>query len=264
MGLLLGLGALSPGEAKACGGGMVSEVDADVSVGAQRVFVSVRKDGTTDIVTQLAVSGTADFGVLIPLPSAPTLDQTPIDTRELDALDAATQVHFFSREEASDSQGSGSSGCGSADAGDGELAGLGGRNDEGGGVTASEFLDVGPVTAVVLTADDGAALTAWLDENGFAVGTNDQSVVDAYVGQGRHFLAFKRAEGAPKTDTSVGVHFSLAGISAATRCGWPGSAQARRSPSRPSSRRSTGLRPRPPSRRSPSTICRRCEARPRR
>ncbi len=210
-GLLLGLGALPPGEARACGGGVVSEgVDANVSVGAQRVFVSVRKDGTTDIVTQLAVSGTSRFGVLIPLPSAPTLDETPIDTRELDALDAATQVHFFSREEWADDEGE-SSGCGSsADAG-GQEKTFDGSNGAGEGVTASEFVDVGPVTAVVLTADDGAALTAWLQENGFAVATNDQSVIDAYVGEGRHFLAFKRADGAPTGETSVGIHFSLAG-----------------------------------------------------
>lgn len=211
-GLLLGLGALPPGEAKACGGGMVSEgIDADVSVGAQRVFVSVRKDGTTDIVTQLGIKGTASFGVLIPVPGVPVLDETPINTRELDAVDQSTRVHFFRPAEAESDDGS-SAGCGSGDgAGAADEFESGGSRNGSDGVTASDFVDIGPVTAVVLTADTGAALTSWLAENGFSVATGDQSVIDSYVGPDRHFIALKRAEGAPSAETSVGVHFTLAG-----------------------------------------------------
>ena len=92
---------LLPADARACGGGVVGEAaQTDVSVAGQRVFVSVRKAGLaaadirTDIVTQLEVDGGGDFGVLLPLPAAPTLDTTPVDAKELAALDSATQVRF--------------------------------------------------------------------------------------------------------------------------------------------------------------------------
>ncbi len=76
----------------------------------------------------------------------------------------------------------------------------------------SRPVTIGPVTAVSLTADTGDAINAWLADNGFVVPTGDQSLVDAYAGTGRYFIAIRRSDTAATGGaTSVGVHFTLAG-----------------------------------------------------
>lgn len=203
----LGLSAaamLSPHDAKACGGGVFS-VDESVSVGGQRVFLSVRADKTTDVVVQLDVTGTTRYGALLPLPSEPTLDTEPVASSELDGVDRLTRVTFSSAEEPALTE---SSGCGSTTDGFG-AANLGGVD---GSVTVTSFAKIGPVQAIVLKADSGAALAAWLDENGFTVGDGDQAILDQYVGGSRHFIAFKRADDQPaRGHESLGVHFTLKG-----------------------------------------------------
>ncbi|NUO47920.1 MAG: DUF2330 domain-containing protein [Polyangiaceae bacterium] len=203
--------AVPAAPAQACGGGMVTEADANVAVTAQRVFVSTRAAGTTDIVAQLDVTGSKSYGVLIPLPSQPTLDTTPIDSKELDALDRATQVHLYSSEESYEPEDTGCS-CGGDAAKDGGSFGGGVQNGLGDrGVSASEFVDIGPVSASVLQADTGASLASWLTDNGFSVAADDQSVIDSYVGTGKHFIVVKRADGAPAGRSSIGLHFTLQG-----------------------------------------------------
>jgi hypothetical protein len=83
-----------PRAARACGGGVVTTPAQVASVGAnaQRIFISVSTGGVTDVVTQIGVPATvADYGALIPVPSEPTLDPTPINSAELAALDLFTQ-----------------------------------------------------------------------------------------------------------------------------------------------------------------------------
>jgi hypothetical protein len=66
------------GDARACGGGgLVTAEAATVGANVQRVFVAVRPQ-VTEAVTQVAVPATAaDYGVLIPLPARPTVDDKP-------------------------------------------------------------------------------------------------------------------------------------------------------------------------------------------
>ncbi|MFO0547364.1 MAG: DUF2330 domain-containing protein [Polyangiaceae bacterium] len=206
LGFTVGVAALAPNDARACGGGVVQSVDENVAVEAQRVFVSVRDSGVTDIVVQLDVTSSADYGVLLPVPDLPTLDANPVDAAELDGLEARTRVHFY-KEEFVDGGGS-SSGCGCGSAVDGSNGGLD-RTDTN--VTASEFVTIGPVVAVVLQADTGDALTTWLTDNGFIVPAADQPIIDSYVGGTHHFIAFKRSDTATGGESSVGVHFTLDG-----------------------------------------------------
>jgi hypothetical protein len=81
-----------------------------------------------------------------------------------------------------------------------------------GGVQVGAPVAIGPVTAVVLDASDGAALSAWLSSNGFAIAAADQATVATYTGPGHFFIALRRGDSAP-TDgaSSVGVHFTLSG-----------------------------------------------------
>ena len=76
--------------ARACGGGLVTARPGTIGADAQRIIISAR-DGTTDVITQIGVpSTTADYGVLIPLPSEPTLDGTPVASADIDNLDRQT------------------------------------------------------------------------------------------------------------------------------------------------------------------------------
>jgi len=194
-----------PRAARACGGGVVTTPAQVASVGAnaQRIFISVSTGGVTDVVTQIGVPATvADYGALIPVPSEPTLDPTPINSAELAALDLFTQPIITKQ---ADDDGCGCSGPGGG-------SDKGGNEGIPGGAQVSAPVTIGPVTAVTLTADTGDAVNAWLTQNGFAIPAASQAIVNAYAGTGRYFIALKRsntaATGGP---TSVGLHFTLTG-----------------------------------------------------
>jgi len=191
-----------------------------VTTNAQRIFMSVRATGTTDIVAQITVpQTTADYGVLIPVPDEPTLDSVPVSAEELNALDRATApvVSVSSGE-------SGSSGCG--------CIGAGAMDDDSGkggstrGVVVSSEATIGPVLAVSLTGDSGDSVRAWLTDNGFSLPQDDTTTLDRYVGAGKYFIAIRRnestsgvgasggvASGGPASGgaTSIGIHYTLPG-----------------------------------------------------
>jgi len=192
--------------AHACGG-VVSNDTAVVTQSQQRVLISYRDDGTSNVVVQLAIpAANAPFGALTPVAGQPTLDPEPVDVAELDKLEEKTRpkIHQYS----SAGGGSSSSGCGcgsdSAAAGDGK-----GSYDQG--VHVVDVVDIGPVTAAVLAADSTAPLTQWLTDNGFVVPTNQTATIDAYVGAGQYFIAFKRSAQSTGGESSVGVSFSVPG-----------------------------------------------------
>lgn len=190
---------LLPSPARACGG-LVQPANGTLGLDAQRAFFSV-KNGATDVIVQIQVpSAGVPYGVLLPAPVQPTLDATPVDSKDLDALEAATRPTI----RASVSEGGGGFGCGAKAA------------DAGGApqtprVIIGQQVDIGPVTAVSLSADSGVALTSWLGDNGFALPAAAQRVVDGYAGPGRWFVALRRRDTPPAGASSIGVHFSLGG-----------------------------------------------------
>lgn len=196
---VIALGALAR-PAHACGGGLVTTTELDPSVGdTQRVVMSMH-DGVTDIVAQIGVPRTtADYGALLPEPSEPTLDPNPVSADDLEELDRETVPKVMLEGRSGDGGGCG---CGAA-----EMAGSKGTP---GAVAVSQPTDIGPVTAVVLSATDGSAVRTWLDENGFTIPAEDTALIDDYSGAGRYFIAVKRNQAAA-TDapTSIGVHFRL-------------------------------------------------------
>ncbi|MET0794146.1 MAG: DUF2330 domain-containing protein, partial [Polyangiaceae bacterium] len=180
VGLLLGalaLASLCSARALACGGGGVTS-KIGVTMNSQRIFMSVRATGTTDIVAQVTVpETTADYGVLIPVPGEPTLDGEPVSAADLDALDAATAPMIFDQ-----SHDSGGSGCGCIGAG--ATAGdAGGTKAADRGVTLGPEVKIGPVVAVSLTGESGDAVRAWLADNGFSLPPSDAPTFDRYVGE---------------------------------------------------------------------------------
>ena len=217
-----GLSSLPGASVWACGGGGVTS-RVGVTTNAQRIFMSVRATGTTDIVAQIAVpQTTADYGVLIPVPDEPTLDDEPVSAEELNALDNATAPKIFVQTGSSGSSGSGC-GCLGAGAGDDDSAGTKGPSR---GVTVSSEVTIGPVLAVSLTGDSGDAVRAWLTDNGFSLPQDDTATLDRYVGAGKYFIAIRRKEatsgvgasggvasGGAATGgaTSIGIHYTLPG-----------------------------------------------------
>jgi hypothetical protein len=193
----------------ACGGGgVVSSQPGSVGANAQRVLLSVHlQQGaagaptTTDVITQIGVpETTGDYGVLLPLPSEPTLDPTPVAAEELDRLDEATAPRIIQR---SSSDGGG---CGCLGATGGDIATKGGAEP---GARVSEPVNIGPVTAVVLTGTTDA-VNAWLADNGFTISAADQATVADYSGY--YFIAIRRNDkAAPGGPTSIGIHFKMPG-----------------------------------------------------
>jgi hypothetical protein len=169
-------------------------------MGSQRVFMSVRAGGTTDMIVQLTVPRTtADYGVLIPVPSEPTLDNRPVSSAELDALDNITAPRIESTSESSSGSGCG---CGSVGAGD----------PSRGGVIVGDTVNIGPVVAVSLTGDNADAVGAWLMDHGFLLPSSDAETLARYVGAGSYFIAVRRSESAASGGpTSVGIHYALQG-----------------------------------------------------
>jgi len=192
--------SIAADRAHACGGGVVSSRAATVGANVQRIFL-VSSPTSTTVVTQVAVPATtSDYGVLIPLPARPTIDPQPVPSAAFDELDAATAPRLVRGEPSSSGF---SLGCG------GGASKASGRS---GPVIASPPVQIGPVTAVTLAADDGTAVNDWLAASGFALPDESRALVDAYAGPGHFFVAVKRstsaADGAP---SSVGVRFTLPG-----------------------------------------------------
>lgn len=190
--------------AAACVSGIVS-AGSLVTTDSQLALISVH-EGTSDIAVLLTVpAASEEFGALIPLPSRgePTIDAVAIDGAAFASLEAATRPVF---EDFSGDEGGGGFGCGTrALSGDS----LGEKNSRG--VIAGESVDVGPVTAQWLVADDSSALTAYLADNGFALPAGGTAVIDGYLAEGNGFLAFKRNDAASADAVAVGIHFSVPG-----------------------------------------------------
>jgi len=209
---------LSPRLAQACGGGGVTtEVTNTEKAGiadTQRVVLAYHADPNnrrTEIIAQIGVpAADSDYGVLIPVPGRPEIDPEPVSIDDLDALDRDTQPTIVTVHSVPSDDGGGTGcGCGSADD---DSASKGDQAGSSAVVSVSAPVNVGPATAVVLESDDGSALTEWLDENGFAIPSEQQAIVDHYVEMGDTFIAIRRSDTAPPDGpTSLGLHYTLTG-----------------------------------------------------
>ena len=204
--------------AAACGGGGVTTptTASGVVADAQRIVLALHDAGSpeakTDIVAQIGVPAAgAEYGVLIPVPSTPTIDPEPISEADLDALDQATAPTIIVYDYGSGESDESGTGCGCGSKGDDDSGGPSGASNTK-DVTVSAPVNVGPVTAVVIASDDASALTDWLDDNGFAIPDERQSLLEGYVADGYQFIAITRSDTAPSEGpTSLGLHYTLDG-----------------------------------------------------
>jgi len=136
----------------------------------------------------------------------PVLDAEPIASADLDELDLVTRPTIVRQYDVPEPDGGGFS-CGCA-----SMAGGDNVDSKSNSVDVSAPVEVGPVTAVVLQADDASALSAWLGENGFGIPTDQEALVARYVRPGGAFIALRRSERtATNAPSSIGLHYTLPG-----------------------------------------------------
>jgi len=178
---LAGAAVLAGPSAMACGcGGVVAKSGTTSSV--EREVALLTHDGATESITmQLSMDSTAeDLGLLVPTPTPATVALG--DDRTFDDLSAAARprrledFHLFGPPVLFDSNNESSSGASAPGAG---------------AVTALSTVDLGPLEATTLRADDPDALGAWLDEHHYQIRDGLQAQLDPYIDEGWTFVAVR-------------------------------------------------------------------------
>jgi len=207
----LGFVAL-PQTARACGGLFCNAPPANpfsplpVAQTGENIVFSIDKDpagGATKLTAEIQISYAGDaaqFSWVVPVDAAPTLS---VGTDQLfTALATLTQPTFVPTYAVSGQclpdSFPGFNG-GPTDARGGMAAGTGGATGSVGTaaptVTVISQEVVGPYDSAVITANDPTALKKWLVDAGYTVSDQAGTLIDAYVREGKFFVALKLANG---------------------------------------------------------------------
>lgn len=84
-----------------------------------------------------------------------------------------------------------------------------GAPDGGGAPEVLDQVQLGPVEATTLAADDATGLTEWLDENGYAIRDEIAEGLAGYVERGWYFVALKLTSDAPLDGMLDPVRFTF-------------------------------------------------------
>jgi hypothetical protein len=181
----LGSATLAARTAEACGCFAPPDPSVPIVQAGERILFS-RKDGIVTAHIQIQYAGAAeDFGWLLPLPSAPTLE---LGTEELfTQLIRTTQPQYLlgaSFEDCTRPTGLRDAAVASPDA----------RPASGPAVVESS---IGPYDYAVLRADSSDEMLGWLAANRYFVPAGTGEAVVPYVREGSYFLALKLRSGEP-------------------------------------------------------------------
>lgn len=170
-------------DAHACGGCFVSQTES-TQVTGHRMALSVSPTQTT-LWDQIRYDGDpSEFAWVLPIRQEVEVGLS--SDLLFEVLEAETQVVVSSPTISCPPPG-----CGGSFGATGASSGTG----PGGGVEVIAQAVVGPYETVQLSATDPAALATWLDDHGYNVPADVQSVVDAYVEEGFGFLALRLVPG---------------------------------------------------------------------
>ncbi len=203
LGLLV---ALASPEVRACGGLFCNPPPSPtdpppVAQTGENVLFAVDPvvDGASNMEAHIQIfyTGPADrFSWVVPVDGFPTLDVG--SDRVFAVLDAGTRPRFtFTLHDEGvckdDRSTFGVGSSGSAKKNDSGSAQAGDPADDG--VTVAFRGSVGPFDAAVIKANDPAALKAWLTDNRYFVSEKADKLIDAYVLEGKSFVALKLLSG---------------------------------------------------------------------
>jgi hypothetical protein len=185
-------------DARACGGcyHRPSETETTVVTG-HRMVLSVSTTQTV-LWDQIQYDGDpSEFAWVLPVKQGARIELAT--DAWFETLDAATAVNVVSPPlDCAPAPSAERSGCG-VDYETGEAVDLA---DTGGGysipsepVTVVHRGTVGPYETVTLSTDTPGALNTWLESHGFAVDTDIQPIIDAYVAEGFDFIALRLQPG---------------------------------------------------------------------
>ncbi len=167
--------------AMACGcGGVVAPSGTETAVSHEVALIT--GDGSTETVhMQLTIDADADdLGLLVPTPAPATVSlgdpQVFADLTFAVRARPVENFHLFGPPVLFDSAGDSRSGAG------------GGAP---GGVQALSTVNLGPLEATTLRADDPAALQGWLDEHDYQIGDGLAAAGQPYMDEGWTFVAVR-------------------------------------------------------------------------
>jgi hypothetical protein len=194
--VLVGLQVAAPASACACGGAAPPIDGGEVNVDREIAMVRWvdRAGGTEEIVMQLAMSATTgETGLVVPTPhpAAVTLGDAQLFDDLVESIEPETIVEW---------DWWGSPGFG----------GVTGAPDGGGAPVILSQVQLGPIEATTLQADDAAGLEAWLDENGYALPTAVSDRLEPYVADGWSFVALRLTSDAPFDGALDPIRFTFA------------------------------------------------------
>lgn len=165
---LTALGVAQPAGACACGAPTPPE-GVRVTVGQEQALVTFdRTSERIDLVLDMLADG-AETGLVLPTPTPATVSLGDSDL--FDALDRQTEPEVVIRQDWWGGAGDGAAG--------------------GAPPTVLSEVDLGPVQAVTLAASDADGLREWLDDNGYGIAPEVQSLLGDYVDRGWSFAALK-------------------------------------------------------------------------
>ncbi len=181
------------GSAAACACGAVMVGPGDSSHVSQENVLLTRNGSRETITMSLALSTDApDAGLVVPTPTPATVSLADPDT--FDTLDLLTRPEQRIRHHLIGGQSdffNGDSGAsGAAD------------RAPGGSATVLSSVDLGPIRATTLRADDPNALRSWLTRNGYGIRPEVQRLFDTYTAEKWTFVAMKLT---PKGRTLAGA-----------------------------------------------------------
>ena len=178
--LCLGATAFLPRSADACGGFFCTTFPMN-QVGERILFVADGETVTTHV--QIQYSGSAeDFAWILPVPVLPEL---AVSHNELfRQLQFATQPSFFLEWQENET-------CGFV--GPPIFRTLEEAAVDDGGVQIVAEARVGPYQTAVITAEDPAAVSAWLSANGYNLDALGDALLAPYVEAGFYFVALRLA-----------------------------------------------------------------------
>jgi len=187
-GLVTLAGVTVPSSAQACGGFFCNNgTFIAVEQTKERILFEVDGDGTLTVNVEISYSGSPEgFAWVVPVPQSFTGELGVLPPSTLRLLDAATTPRIIPPQQFGwDEQDLFGGDDGSGDDDDGAPP------DDN--VDVTDLPQVGPYAPQLVSSDDAAALTTWLNDNSYLITEEMEPFVAQYVASGMNFLAMKLA-----------------------------------------------------------------------